>query len=118
MAKKIWGQTLSLDLSECAESILKSKKKLKEFCIELCKLLKMKRFGNPIIKRFGEGELEGYSAMQFIFTSSITIHADEYNSRAFIDIFSCKFFDKDKAKEFCKKFFEAKKVRSKNFYRY
>ena len=33
------------------------------------------------LERFGEGELEGWSAMQFIETSSITVHADEVFGR-------------------------------------
>ena len=31
--------------------------------------------------------------MQFIETSTITVHADEMGSRCFVDIFSCKAFD-------------------------
>jgi hypothetical protein len=45
------------------------------------------------LERFGDGELEGWSAMQFIETSSITIHADEVSGRCFIDVFSCLPFD-------------------------
>ena len=33
--------------------------------------------GPLALERFGDGELEGWSALQFIETSSITIHADE-----------------------------------------
>jgi hypothetical protein len=43
--------------------------------------------------------LEGPSAMQFIETSSITIHADETAGRCFIDVFSCREFDPDAAAE-------------------
>ena len=37
----------------------------------------MRAHGPLMIERFGDGELEGWSAMQFIETSSITVHADE-----------------------------------------
>ncbi|MEM1535329.1 MAG: S-adenosylmethionine decarboxylase [Candidatus Pacearchaeota archaeon] len=115
---KVWGQLLSLDLRGCDVALLKSKKAIELFCVKLCKEIGMKRVGKPIIKRFGEGRLEGYSAVQFIVTSSITIHADEYGSRAFIDIFSCKPFNAKKATSFCKAFFKAKRLSSRNFYRF
>ena len=31
--------------------------------------------------------------MQFIETSTITVHADEVENRCFVDIFSCRSFD-------------------------
>ena len=31
--------------------------------------------------------------MQFIETSSITVHADEVSARCFVDVFSCRPFD-------------------------
>ena len=49
------------------------------------------------IDRFGDAELEGWSAMQFIETSSITIHADEVWRRCFVDVFSCRRFDPERA---------------------
>lgn len=62
------------------------------------------------IERFGvEGKHPGpgYSAMQFIETSSITIHLDEIERRAFIDIFSCKDFDAEEAAHYTQAFFGA-----------
>ena len=35
--------------------------------------------------------------MQFIETSSITIHADEVFARCFVDVFSCRSFDPEAA---------------------
>ena len=53
----------------------------------------MRAHGPVHLERFGQGELEGWSAMQFIETSSITIHADEVGGRCFVDVFSCRAFD-------------------------
>ena len=50
-----------------------------------------------MIERFGDDELEGWSALQFIETSSITLHADEVFGRCFVDVFSCRPFDPDVA---------------------
>jgi len=93
-------------------------KKIKEFIIDLCVAIKMKRYGPPMIKRFGEGDLLGHSALQFIETSSITLHFDDTKSRAFIEIFSCKFFDPERARRFCQKFLEAKKSKLRYFLRH
>ena len=53
----------------------------------------MRAHGPLALDRFGDGELEGWSAMQFIETSSITVHADEVCGRCFVDVFSCLLFD-------------------------
>ena len=73
----------------------------------------MKRVGPARIKRFGKDKLKGYSAFQFIETSSIICHFDEIQNRAFIDIFSCKNFDEKRAEQFSKDFFKAKKSKIK-----
>lgn len=114
---KIWGQLTTVNLYDFDAQLLKNKSELRRFPLELCKKIKMKPFGNPIIKRFGKGELEGYSMMQFIETSSITVHIDETDIRIFIDIFSCKKFDSQAAVNFSKSFFKAKKVNYKTIYR-
>jgi hypothetical protein len=57
----------------------------------------MRAHGPLAIDRFGDGELEGWSAMQFIETSSITVHADEVWRRCFVDVFSCRRFDPARA---------------------
>ena len=109
---------MSIDLEGCDNSLLTNPEKLKEFSKRICKEIDMVPFGEPMIHRFGEGSLEGYSMIQFIMTSSITVHLDEVDNRAFIDIFSCKRFDVKTAKKFCKNFFKAKKIKAKNLYRY
>lgn len=79
----------------------------------------MKTHGPMHLEKFAEGHLEGYSAMQFLETSSLTIHFDHIiKDRAFIDIFSCKFFDPKKAEQFSKKYFKAKKSKVKTIIRY
>ena len=116
--KEVWGQSLSLDLSGCEHPLTNNPEKLREFSKEICKEIDMVPFGEPIVERFGKGKLEGWSMMQLIETSSITVHLDEFDDRAFIDIFSCKKFDAKKALNFCKNFFGARKIRAKNLYRY
>lgn len=77
----------------------------------------MKPHWEPIVDRFWTWDLEWYSMMQFIETSSITVHLDEFWNRAFIDIFSCRKFDWKKATKFSQKYFDAKKTTHQTIYR-
>lgn len=107
-----WGKLLALDLYECAVNRLADPAGLKNFMNDLVKVVDMVAHGECYIDRFGIGDLQGYSAMQFIETSSITIHIDEKGNRVFIDIFSCKDFDVQKAEKFSQKYFGAKTTKS------
>lgn len=107
-----WGMSAAIDLHDCAHERLTNPNLLKKFVLEVVKLIGMKTHGPCHIDRFGDGELEGYSAIQFIETSSITVHLDEVENRALIDIFSCKDFDPAVAENYAKKFFQAKQVKS------
>lgn len=104
-----WGKSAHINLSGCNHEKLTSREILEQFVKGLVDDVGMVAHGPCYIDRFGipEENLEGYSAMQFIETSSITVHLDEVNDRAYIDVFSCKDFDDKKAFEFCKTYFEA-----------
>lgn len=104
---KPWGKSISLDLFGCNLEKISNPDVIVAYVQQVIKEINMVAHGPCHIERFGEGSLEGYSALQFIETSSITIHCDEPEKRAFIDIFSCKDFDVDHAAEFSKKYFEA-----------
>ena len=70
---------------------------IRRFVAALITAIGMRAHGLLMLDRFGDDELEGWSAMQFIETSSITIHADEVFGRCFVDVFSCRPFDPDEA---------------------
>ena len=57
------------------------------FVADVVPAIGMVAHGPTLLERFGDGDLEGWSAMQFIETSSITIHADEFGGRCFVDVF-------------------------------
>ena len=54
--------------------------------------------------------LKGTSAVQFIQTSDIVIHTLDDLKRVYVNIFSCKDFDSDIAREFTEETFEGKTV--------
>ncbi len=111
------GQLTVINLYGCDEIFLKSKKIISRFLLDLCRCIKMKPYKKPIVERFGKGNLRGYSALLWIETSSIVVHLDEREKKAFIDIFSCNRFNASKAKDFSKKYLKAKKASFKTIIR-
>ena len=107
---KNFGLELVLDLHNCDPKMIRSSQKLRSYAVQLCKLLKMKRYGQTLLPHFGHSNplTSGYSLLQFIETSSITGHFSELTNRAYLNIFSCKEFDTQKARDFTVKFFKAK----------
>lgn len=92
-----WGWLAVIDLDSCDKPALADAEVIRAFVREVIAAVGMKAHGPLLIERFGEGDLEGWSAMQFIETSTVTVHADEVSCRCFIDIVSCKAFDADVA---------------------
>jgi S-adenosylmethionine decarboxylase len=92
-----WGMLAAIDLHGCAPQRLEDPDSIRMFVPALILAIAMQAHGALALERFGDGELEGWSAMQFIETSSITVHADEVSGRCFIDVFSCRSFDADRA---------------------
>jgi S-adenosylmethionine/arginine decarboxylase-like enzyme len=88
-----WGLLAAIDLADCTRSRLANGDCIRGFIREVVRAIGMRAHGPTHLERFGSGGLEGWSALQFIETSSITVHADEVWGRCFVDIFSCKEFD-------------------------
>lgn len=104
-----WGLSSMIDLHGCDSNLIKDESTIKQFVIDLCDLIKMKRFGECTIVNFGEDEeVAGFSMTQLIETSLISGHFANKTNRIFLDIFSCKFYDPKIAAEFAKKTFKAK----------
>ena len=111
----LFGWELIMDLYECDRELISSEESIKKFARELCVVIGMKPYGEPMTPFFGENldHTKGYSLLQFIETSSITGHFSEKTASAYINIFSCKEYDVDIAENFTKKFFGAKRVSSR-----
>lgn len=105
-----WGISTAIDLFECRPLEIREPSKITEFLQRLVALIDMKAYGEPIIVRFGSGNKYGYSAIQLIETSAIVCHFDETGNNAYIDIFSCKDYDVEKATDFCMEFFGAERA--------
>jgi len=114
-----WGLYTSVDLKQCNPYLIRDAEKIRQFVVELCDLIEMKRFGEPQIVHFGEDErVAGYSMTQLIETSLISGHFANQTNAAYLDIFSCKAYKPKQAAEFCKKFFEAQSYKVNVTFRY
>jgi S-adenosylmethionine decarboxylase len=92
-----WGMLAAIDLHDSDRARLADPDTIRHFVPALIAAIGMRAHGPLMIDRFGDDVLEGWSALQFIETSSITVHADEVFGRCFVDVFSCKPFDPDLA---------------------
>ena len=112
---KSYGKELILDLHGCDASTF-SRESIRKYFKELCTLIDMERcklcwwddYGVPPEERETEPHMKGTSAVQFIRTSTITIHTLDLMNNVYLNIFSCKDFDSNIAKEFSEEWFRGK----------
>ena len=109
---KSWGLSASLDCRECDPQMIRSKELIEKYIYELCDLIEMKRFGDPVIVFFGEDPcVEGYSMTQLIETSLVSGHFANQTNTAYIDIFSCKLYNPVIAAEFTQRYFKSRECK-------
>jgi S-adenosylmethionine/arginine decarboxylase-like enzyme len=108
----IWGLLTSIDLHYCNPDLIRDAEAIKRYVNELCQLIEMKKFGDTQVVNFGEDErVAGYSMIQLIETSLISGHFANLTNHAYIDIFSCKYYDPQLAADFTQKYFQAKDIK-------
>ena len=101
-----WGILSSLDIRNCDYNKITDKAYVEQFAVELCDLIGMKRFGDPVVVHFGEDEhVEGFSLTQLIETSLVSGHFANSSKNVYLDIFSCKVYDPFIAAKFATEFF-------------
>ena len=105
--KEPWGILSSSDIYECDSEIIRNADSIRSFVYELCDLIKMKRFGECTIVNFGKDErVAGFSMTQLIETSLISGHFANSSNSAYLDIFSCRFYDPREVAEFALNYFK------------
>lgn len=117
-AKRAWGICTAIDLFDCDSKAIRDAEIIRSYISDLCNLIEMNRFGDAQIVRFGQDpKVSGFSFTQLIETSLISGHFAEQTNAAYIDIFSCKFYDFEKATTFSQKRFDAKVAKKHVFLR-
>ena len=109
-----YGLELILDLHGCDTSKF-NRESIKAYFEQLCDLIDMQREDLHFWDDVGvcdedkqtSPHTQGTSAVQFILTSSIVIHALDQMKAVYINIFSCKVYDPKVAEEFSVKWFAA-----------
>lgn len=117
VAEKAWGLLSSIDIYECDPDIIRDETAVKAYAKELCKFIEMKPYGEATVVHFGAGGTEGFSLIQLIETSLISGHFANESNRAFIDIFSCKFYEPGAAAQFSRDFFKGSWYRLNTLFR-
>jgi len=121
MNKKIkpYGFELIIDLHGCDVSTF-NRESLDGYFEKLCKAIDMQKceryffddVGLPEEEKQTSPHTKGSSAVQFILTSSIVIHALELLEAVYVNIFSCKEFDEKVAEKITKGWFGANGCRT------
>ena len=110
LEEHVWGISSSIDIYECDPETIRSADKIRQFVVELCELIEMKSYLDPLVVHFGEDErVAGFSMVQLIETSLISAHFANQTNTTYLDVFSCKPYDPDVVVEYAKNFFGGKR---------
>ena len=111
-SSKAWGLLTSIDLYNCAPELIRDADAIKKFVAELCVKINMTPYGETEVVHFGTNEkFEGFSMTQLIETSLISGHFSNATNAAYLDVFSCKYYEPRDAAEFATEFFKASNYR-------
>jgi S-adenosylmethionine/arginine decarboxylase-like enzyme len=111
----VFGYELLLDLYECKPGVCDDLTVCYNFLDEIVGFLGMEKQAPPSIFRSDATRFPdkaGLSGWVPLIESSIVIHTLTPKDFITVDIYCCRAFDKKKAEEFCKRFFDPKKVQA------
>ena len=113
MMAEHWGYHALFDCAECNLPSVTSKDNVLNFLKELVVEIDMVPFGPPFVEHFAthDPQKAGISFFQMIETSNISGHLCDINGDGYIDVFSCKEYDVEKAQAVVQKYFSPKKIR-------
>ena len=104
--QSVWGMAASFDIYNCTSETIRDADKIRQFVVELCEMIEMKRFGPCTVVDFGDDErVAGFSMVQLIETSLISAHFANKSNTTYLDVFSCKPYDPEVVKAFATRFF-------------
>lgn len=114
-----WGYHLMVDCGglQLSEEKLNDQEHLLAFVENVLVVSDMKPWGVPIVMRLTEkdGEfpdsLSGWTIIQLLHTSNMTLHVCDKAKTLFFDLFSCKQFSNDKVIEIVEQYFDPARTR-------
>ena len=103
-----WGVSTSIDLYDCDLALMQNADAIREFVVQLCDRIKMRRYGETQVVFFGdEPRVQGFSMTQLIETSLISAHFADASRAIYLDVFSCAPYDPEDAAKFAAEYFKA-----------
>lgn len=110
--RDLWGYQLILSLEGCPDNIIMDLHSVKEFVLNTVDLLKMQPIGEPISRFFKDNNGVGCSVIQLLSESHVSCHTSGHpdNNAAFIDVFSCDYYDPEKILPYIKTVFSPNKM--------
>jgi len=94
-----------IDIYNCDPDTIRCEAKIRQFVVELCELIEMRRYGDTQVVHFGEDErVAGFSMVQLIETSLISAHFANQTNTTYLDVFSCKPYDPEIVADFAQRF--------------
>ncbi len=104
-----WGIASSVDIYGCDPSSIRDAEGIKTYVRELCDLIQMKTFWDTEVVHFWEDEkVAWFSMTQLIETSLISWHFANATNAAYLDIFSCKYYNPQEVADFTVRYFKWK----------
>ncbi len=104
-----WWIASSVDVYWCNPDLIRDVDSIQKYVKELCNLIQMKTFWDTQIVHFWEDEkVAWYSMTQLIETSLVSGHFANATNNAYIDIFSCKYYDPKVVADFTVRYFKWK----------
>ncbi|QSH42594.1 adenosylmethionine decarboxylase [Lentisphaerota bacterium ZTH] len=102
-----WGLLASVDVYNCDPELIRNADSIKMFARELCEKIEMQRYGDCEVVHFGaDKRIAGFSMTQLLETSLLSGHFANESNTAYLDIFSCKYYDPREVAEYAISFFK------------
>ena len=120
--KKAFGVHYILDADNC-EGEIKDRKHIQDFIDTLVSKLGMKKKGETVFEYFEDNDynrqrdIVGWSVVQIISLSNITIHINEISRTIYLDVFTCGELDDLTIGLLFSDFFKATKMKKQIIYR-
>jgi S-adenosylmethionine decarboxylase len=110
---RYWGYHLILDCRGGQVDAVRDRPTILAWVRQLVERIDMRAYGEPVCEHFAthDRDAAGYSLVQLIETSSITGHFVDRTGDAYIDVFSCKYFDLETVRSLVDEYFRPAAVR-------
>lgn len=117
--KQPWGISSSIDIYNCDPGMIRDSSILEQFVQKLCGLIAVKqdtKYPGPVFNEDPDGK--SVSVSQHIGTSHISGYFNNTTGAAYIDVFSCSFYEPREAAEFTVSFLKGSNYKLQVGYRY